>query len=294
MESSSPPILYRSWSGFPVTKMSYSLASDVDFCGAKTIFSRFEGLTSILDSAALKFGIATEETVVEHYIKNTVLEANFKSKWEKFREVPLKYSRNDSDWSTLNRAGIALMKEFVDVRDMFPIVKPEFGVVFPRDPNRLWFDNTRLEYIADMVSHTPDGDILIDIKTAGRSYPEKPETEGYAALDPQLLVGSLASGIRRVGFLVFVKTRIPKIQFHLGTVTIDSLEQIDNWLQDQYHRLLNRRLVRRAGFRYPDDHCLGCDYILKCLGRHEEAAKVLRIRESRETEGFMATLDELI
>jgi hypothetical protein len=291
---STVPILYRSWSGFPVVKMSYSLASDVDFCGAKTIFARFRGFAPKIDSAALKFGIAVEDTIVESYIKNTILESNFKAKWEQFRDVPLKYSKNDSDWSTLNRSGIALMKEFVDVRDMFPIVKPEFGVVFPRDPNQTWFRGTRLEYIADLVSHYPDGDILIDVKTAGRSYPEKSEAEGYAALDPQLLVGALASGIRRVGFLVFVKTRIPKIQFHLGTVNDESLEQIDLWLQDQYYKLINRRLVRRPGFRYPDDKCLNCDFLLKCLGRHEEAAKILRVKESRETENFMSTLDDLI
>jgi len=287
------PILYRSWSGFPVHKMSYSLAKDVDFCGVYTKFSRFQGYAPIVEFSALKFGIAVEETVVENYLKNSALEPTFRTKWKQFEQVPMQYSKNDRDWQTLNQSGVALMKEFTEVRDMFPIYKPEFGVVFPRDPEQVWYEGTRLEYICDMVSHPPDGDILVDMKTSGRSYPESSESEGYAGLDPQLLVGALTSGIRRVAFMVFVKTRIPKIQWHMATVTEENVGHIDAWLREQRNKLLERRLVRRTGFRYPDDHCTQCNFVLKCLGRDEEAAKVVRQKESKETGDFMGSLDDL-
>lgn len=286
------PVLYKSWSDFPVHRFSYSLAKDIDNCGVYVKYARFQGLAEIQESGAMKFGICIEESVVDHYKFFTDPVAGFKLKWKEYQKIPLKYSKNDGNWETLNSVGAYLMKEFLHEKENLPIRNPQFGVTLPKNPKETWYNGTRLEYIADCVSSFDSEELLIDFKTSGRSYPERDEHLGYAALDPQLRTGALVSGIRQVCFIVFVKTKTPRIQVHFGTVTNFQLEQIDLWLKEQYHKLLDRKLVMRAGVRFPDDHCLLCDYLCKCLGNEEVAARTLRTKESKETEDLLAAFDE--
>jgi hypothetical protein len=286
------PILYKSWSGFPVRKFSFSIAKDVSFCGRYTKLSRFQGLAPIQESSALKFGICIEESIRSHYLLGTDLVEHFVRAWEPFQEVPMKYSKNDKDWASLNATGKKMMVLFEQEKDALPILNPEFNVTLPRHPEQTWYKGTRLEFLADLISHWFDGEILIDIKTAGQSYPEKPETVGYAGLDPQLLTGALVSGIRRVAFLVLVKTREPKIQFHMGEITDANLQEVDEWLIEQYDRLVERRLPMRTGFRFPDNHCTQCAYLQMCLGNEQRAMETLRQKSSSEVEGVIASLDE--
>ena len=289
---SDAPILYKSWSGHQVQKFSYSIAKDVSFCGEFVKISRFQGLAAILESAAMKFGICIEESIRSHYLLGTDLVDHFVHGWEPFKDVPMKYGKNDRDWDNLNRTGKNLMVLFDEEKDQLPIVNPEFSVILPRNVEETWYKGTRLEYIADLISHWPDGDILFDIKTSGQSYPDKPETEGYAGLDPQLLTGALVSGIRKVAFLVLVKTREPKIQLHMANVTDRNLEKIDEWLMEQYDRLIERRLPMRTVFRFPDNHCTQCDYLQVCLGNTQRASEMLRQKTSGEVDNVVALLDE--
>ena len=285
------PLLYRSWADFPVHRFSYSIAKDVDECGVKTKYSRFQGLAPIVESAALKFGICIEETIRDHYQFFVEPISAFKLKWKYYENVQLKYSKSDGNWETLLSVGVYLMKEFLRERDNLPIANPEFGVVLPRDLKQTWYNGTRLEYTADCISHTFEGDLLLDFKTSGRAYPEKDESLGYAALDPQLRTGALVSGIRNVGFIVFVKTKTPRIQVILGTVTDFQIEQVELWLKEQYHKLLEGRLYMRTGVRFPNEICLNCDFLPKCLGREDIAAQTLRQKESKEVESILGFLD---
>jgi len=284
------PVLYKSWYGFDVHRFSYSLASDIAFCGAKTKYSRFQGLTPTIEPAAKKFGICCEESIADHYRFGLELEAGFAIRWNDYKEKTLKYGRYDNGWAGLNSTGIKLMRQFEFEKDDLPIHNPEFSVVLPRDPKATWYNGTRLEYVADCISHLPTGDILIDIKTSARAYPEHDQ---WPALDPQLLVGSLVSGIRRVCFITLVKTKDVRIQVLVGNVRPESLIDIDEWLKEQYDKLINRRLHRRLGFRYPEDHCTHCDFLPLCLGNKALADQNLRQKEARETEAQLDELDEL-
>lgn len=286
------PMLYRSWSDFPVHNFSYSMAKDIDNCGLHTKYSRFQGLSVILESAAMKFGIAIEDSIRAHYVAGENPEKFFGLTWKQFQDQPLKYSKTDGNWETLNNVGKLLMRTFLAQKKTLPIVKPEFSVYLPRDPKQVWYNGTRLEYIADCVSHPEEGDILIDFKTSGRSYPMKEEARGFPALDPQLRTGSLVSGIRRVCFVVFVKTKMPTIQVHFGDVTDFMLEQTDIWLREQYDKLVSGKLYARAGVRFPDEHCLNCDFLCKCLGREDVAELTLRQKQSKEVDALLATFDE--
>lgn len=286
------PMLYRSWSDFPVHNFSYTLAKDIDNCGLATRYSRFFGLAPVIESAAMKFGICVEDAIKAHYLAEEDPQRQFALAWLQYREDKLKYSKSDGNWETLNNVGKFLMRVFLSEKKTLPLFKPEFSVVLPRDPKQVWYNGTRLEYIADCVSHPSEGDILIDFKTAGRSYPTKEEARGYPALDPQLRTGSLVSGIRTVCFIVFVKTKTPTIQVHFGNVTDYLLEQTDLWLREQHDKLTSGRLNMRAGVRFPDEHCLNCDFLPKCLGREDIAKQNLRQKQSKEVDDLFASLEE--
>lgn len=291
------PLLYKSYANYPVYNFSYSLANDVAKCGEYTLNSRFMGLTKLLESASFKFGIACEESVVENVRIGGDPEQGFTTRWIKWKNINLDYSSKDVSWNKLFEVGKALMRQWVIQRDQSPLKEflegnPRFGVVCPEDPYKVWHNGTRLDYIADMITEDANGPILLDFKTAASSFAEKEDTVGYAALDPQLLVGSLASGIRRVGFIALVKTAQPKIEVVTGVATEKMVESVDAWLKEQYEKLINKRLYMRTGVRWPTDHCKICEFLPKCLGNEELAKKTLRVKESKATTGALASLDE--
>lgn len=301
------PLLYRSWANYPMYNFSYSLADDIDTCGEKTINKRFIGLTKKLESAAFKFGICCEESVVENLRLGSDPESVFASKWMKFKDIELEYSSRDVSWSRLLEVGKALMRCYLHKKDKPPFVEilsnVQFSLVLPEDQRAVWYNGTRLDYIADMVSSTPSGRMIIDMKTAGSTFEEDVETKGYPALDPQLQTGSLASGmtadgfkpelvIRRVGFIALIKTKTPNVEFVEGYVTDKMLESRDAWLREQYHKLLDRKLFMRTGVRWPKDHCKMCEYLPKCLGNQELVEKTLRVKQSKETAKQLLVLDE--
>jgi len=291
------PLLYKSWANYPVYNFSYSIASDVAKCGEYTINSRFVGLTGLMESAAMKFGIACEEAVVENVRVGGNPEEGFSTRWIKWKDINLDYGAKDVSWSHLFQVGKALMRMWLIKRAQSPLKEilernPRFGIVLPEDPYATWYNGTRLDYVADMVTDGEDGGLEIwDMKTSGSTYAEKEETAGYAALDPQLLTGALVSGIRKVGFIALVKTASPKIDIVKGVATEKAVESVDAWLKEQYEKLLHKRLYMRTGVRWPNDHCKMCDYLPKCLGNEDLVKKTLRVKESKATIGALASLD---
>lgn len=291
------PLLYTSWANYPVKNFSYSLALDIDSCGQKTIYSRFQGLASILESASFKFGICCEEAIVENLRIGANPESDFAQRWMKFKDIELNYTSRDQSWHNLFQVGKALMRIYLGKREREPFSKilkdATFGEVHPQEMDKIWYKGTRLDYIADIVGHPESGPILLDVKTAGQTYIKDAEATGYAALDPQLQTGALASGIRRVGFIALVKTKEPKVEFVEGVVTDKMIEHRDAWLREQYDKLVEGRLYMRSGVRWPTDHCLLCDYLCKCLGKEDIAAKTLRQKVSKATAEQLISIDEL-
>lgn len=292
------PVLYVSWAQFPVKNFSYSLASDIDSCGQKTIYSRFQGLASIKESASFKFGICAEEAIVENLKIGANAEESFVMRWAKFKDFDLEYTSRDQSWSNLLQIGRALMRLYATRKTKPPLsdvlVDTTHGEVYPLETNGpAWYKGTRLDYIADIVGHPLTGPVLLDVKTAGSTYIKDAEATGYAALDPQLQVGALASGIRRVGFIALIKTKSPDVQFVEGYVTDKMVEHRDIWLREQYDKLVEGRLTMRSGVRWPNDHCLMCDYLCKCLGREDLAQKNLRQKLSKDTAQILVSIDEM-
>lgn len=290
------PLLYRSWANYPVYNFSYSMAADIAKCGEYTILSRFMGITTMLERASAPFGRCCEEAVVENLRLGADPEKEFTQRWIKFKDAKLDYGKMEVSWNNLFEIGKALMRKwYVEVQqpplsDL--LVKTRFGVICPEDQYKTWHNGTRLDYIADLLAYPPSGPVLIDLKTSGKTYDHGEEAEGYPALDPQLQCGALATGIREVAFIALVKTKQPKVEVVRGTVTDKMLESRDQWLIEQYEKLINKRLYMNSGVRWPNDVCINCDMLPKCLGREDIAAKTLRVKQSNSTRDQLQSLDD--
>jgi hypothetical protein len=282
-----PETLYEHWSGNPQHDFSYSLASDVDKCGMYTKLTRIQGLAKILESAAYKFGTAVEQAIQQYYLTGADPEKEFNTRWQFFANKELDYSSRDGDWKELLSKGRGLAREFLEHKTEFPDLSK--GVFQDKMVLANWMPRANLIYIADGWANTKHGKLLVDMKTSASSYPDDPECYPddpemrWPAMDPQLLTGCLVSGIRRVGFLVFVKTKTPKIQWLEAVVRQEYVDGINEWLKEQYEKLIAKKFHRRPGFRFPNQHCTFCDVASACMGNTVLANTLLK---QRETKGF--------
>jgi len=297
------PIIYTSYSGFEVRDFSYSMANDIAECGWRARAKRIYGWTSIKDKAALHFGDCIEEALMWHFDDERRMEmpAAFEFLWKEYKDADLIYTEKDGNWQEMMDMGMRLSDQFVSdfksgefTRDTVGFVNPRFGMEFPKpsEPHE-WYNGTTLRYKADAVCCPSElaGFVrtLVDVKTSASSYPEKEKNAGIIALDRQLRVGALASGLRNVGFLVFVKSKKPKVQWLTGFITDELLRDIDLWLREQYHKWLNRRFHRSPGIRFPQEQCMACEFFPLCIGRPDLAGG-LRQKESKKT-GSLNVLD---
>ena len=284
------PVIYTGWSGYDIRKFSYTMASDMDKCGVYVKQSRIIGLEELERKAALEFGICMEEALKIFYTDDVAPEKIFDTEWGLRQDMALSYGKREGSWADLNRCGRLLWAEFHRLRKKkeIKLTNPEFSVVLPRDVDETWHEGSRLEYTADVISHPKKGgDVLVDVKTSAQSYPE------FVQLDPQLRTGSLLSGIRNVAFLVFVKTRTPKIQYLPGYVTPELVEGVDSWLKEMYAKYRRKEFVMRAGIRFPNNQCTMCKMLPVCLGDKEEVERTLQIKQKKEVEESLAAMDEI-
>jgi hypothetical protein len=280
--------LYNHWSGNPQHDFSYTLASEMEKCGHYVELTRINGLSKIKESAAFKFGDCVEKAVSNHYASGLDPEADFNTRWQFFNKVDLDYSDRDGDWNGLLIKGRAVIREFLREKPNLPDLSKAIFQEKMVLPN--WQKRANLIYYADAWTNTPQGKLLVDIKTAGSSYPQDEENypdnqeQRWLAMDPQLRTGCLVSGIRRVGFLVFVKTAKPKVQWLEATVRQEYVDEINEWLKEQYERLIAKKFFRQSGWRFPNQRCTFCDVSSACMGNTALAGTLLKQRTSKSFE----------
>ena len=288
------PVIYTGWSGYRVQEFTYSMAVDIDKCGHYARSTRVEGWADILDSAGFKFGDCIETSIRKNFEEGIDAVDVFNVEWGKWKDIPLMYREREEDWTNLLQVGRAGLRQFPRIREtIFPFTNVEFST---HPVKRDWYKGSGLGYIADAIAHNPGEDVLIDIKTAGSTYPDPDRDEkvvGWPALDPQLRTGALVTGIRRVGFLVFLKLKTPRWMWIEGVVNDDLLNDQSLWLQEQYDRYIGRKFHRRAGMRFPDDHCKMCNLLPGCLGNPNLLKQTMRQKSKKETASVMDILQEM-
>jgi len=220
--------------------------------------------------AALLFGRCFEQALAACFLRQDSAAVFFKE-WGTYREAALEYSNGDT-WDRLAHQGVQMLEKLA--RD---------DRIYIRQPRR----NLRVklvrplskghEFVAyiDAIGYLDGARCLIEWKTTTSRYPEEPE--GLLALDPQLVCYSWISGIAEVALVVFVRKRMPEIQYLRASITDQQRREFGQLVEATASQIEAGQFLPHSGIRFPQNGCVGCPYLGLCLGNHQLVdAKLIR------------------
>jgi hypothetical protein len=108
---------------------------------------------------------------------------------------------------------------------------------------------------------------LLEWKTTGARYPEKPE--GLVALDPQMICYSWISGIADVGMIVFVRKRVPEIQYFRASITDAQRQEFGQIVEATAGQIEAGQFLPHSGIRFPQNGCVSCAHLGLCLNEKQ-------------------------
>lgn len=220
-------VLYTNSQGRQVTTHSYSAGADFKDCRRKYYLRRVMGWRLRGRKASLEFGKSIESAIQFFYESNHKPGSGvdeFKRLWIHWQNIELQFTAKEKSWSDLYLMGSEMIRLFEVLAPTLPIHKPSFQACYRKE----LFAGTHLAGLedvgyVDIISQTPKGLLLIDVKTSAVAYDLAAE---FVAMDPQLGRYSWHSGIRDVAFMTFVKAR-PE-SFDTGD-TASLLVAVGNW-----------------------------------------------------------------
>jgi hypothetical protein len=116
---------------------------------------------------------------------------------------------------------------------------------------------------------------LVEWKTTTSRYPEEPE--GLLAMDPQLVCYSWVSGLSEVALVVFVRKRMPEIQYLRTSITDQQRREFGQLVEQTAVQIEAGQFLPHTGIRFPQNGCVSCPYLGLCLGnQHLIEAKLIR------------------
>jgi hypothetical protein len=201
-------ILYTNSQGRQVTTHSYSAGDDFKNCRRKYYLKRVMGWRLRGKKASLEFGKCVESAIQFFYEANLKPGSGvdeFKRLFLHWQGIELQFTAKEKSWADLYLMGTEMLRLFEVLAQSLPIHKPAFQAAYRKEV----FPGTHLAGLedvgyADIISQTPKGLLLIDVKTSAVAYDLAAE---FVAMDPQLGRYAWHSGIRDVAFMTFVKAR---------------------------------------------------------------------------------------
>ncbi len=212
--------------------------------------------------AAMVFGRVFEKALAAFFRREDSPAVLFKE-WGAFREAPLEYSTGDS-WDRMVRLGVQLLERLAQdnrIRIRQPRRNLQVKLLRP-----LSNGNDFVAYL-DAIGYLDATRCLIEWKTTASRYPEQPE--GLLALDPQLVCYSWISGIAEVAMVVFVRKRMPEIQYLRTSITEEQRQEFGQLVEESISRIEAGRFLPHAGIRFPQNGCVSCPHLGLCLGNQE-------------------------
>jgi PD-(D/E)XK nuclease superfamily len=146
------------------------------------------------------------------------------------------------------------------------------------------------EFVAyvDGVGYLDGTRCVLEWKTTSSRYPEEPR--GLLALDPQLVCYFWITGIAEVAQIVFVRKRIPEVQYLHTAITEEQRQEFGQLVADTIESIERAQFLPHSGIRFPQNPCISCPYIGLCLGKPDLVASALVRRPGAE---HLDWLDEL-
>ncbi|HVP56705.1 MAG TPA: PD-(D/E)XK nuclease family protein [bacterium] len=232
--------------------------------------------------ANMVFGRAFEKALGASFRREDCGQALF-DEWSVYRSHLLEYSNGDT-WDRILEQGVRMLERFVqDDRIRIPRPRQNLQIKAIRP---LAGGNDFVAYI-DAIGRLDGQRTIIDWKTTSARYPEEPQ--GLLTLDPQLVCYSWVTGEANVAFVVFVRKRLPEIQYLRATISPEQREQFGRLIEDTVGQIGSARFPAHSGIRFPQNGCVSCPHLGLCLGRQDLVDSKL----TRRLGGELDWLDQL-
>ncbi|MHB8524359.1 MAG: RecB family exonuclease [Limisphaerales bacterium] len=242
--------------------LSHSQVSKWLNCGEQYRLYYVERLRAAVPSATLVFGQVVHQALAHLFQKKGDPVQYFRDTWKVLKEIKLQYNERDS-WEKLNASGQGLLGKFVF--DELPKIS---GVSAVEQPFTLNLRTLDLPFVGviDLKANLKGKSTVVDFKTSGSAY------GGHeAAMADQLTAYSLAEpGIAQLALCVLVKTKDPKIEWHLTSRTAERLTDYIGRAGYVAQEIALKHFPKRPG-----TWCAWCDYLPVCLGNKREADETL-------------------
>ncbi len=237
---------------------SYTQLSQYLACPRKYRYRYLEGWQEKETRAGLLFGRAFEQALAAYFQRQDATEALFKQ-WSQYQNITLDYTHGDS-WDRMLQQGIKLLELFCQ-EDRVEIPHPkrnlQIKIARPLSPTSQF-----VGYV-DAFGYLDGTSCVIDWKTTAARYPDQPE--GLLALDPQLACYSWLTGEPEVAFVVFVRKRLPEIQYLRSTITDEQRREFGQLVEDSVAQIEMGQFLPHPGIRFPQNGCTSCCYVGLCL-----------------------------
>ena len=261
---------------------SYSQISSYLACPRRYRYQYLEGWQERATRAAMLFGRAFEQALAA-YFRDEDASAVLLQEWSAARCNPLEYGRGES-WEQMWQQGVQLLELFAQ-QERVRILHPERDLQV-KILRRIDSANDFISYI-DALGELDGKRSVIDWKTSASCYVSEPD--GLASLDPQLICYSWMSGIAEVALVVFVRKRVPEIQYLHATITSAQREEFGELVRHTVQQVGGGHFAAHPGIRFPQTQCLSCPYNGLCLQSQELIAR----RLERAKGADLGWLDEL-
>lgn len=237
---------------------SYTQLANFLACPRRYRFRYLDGWQEKDIRASMVFGRALEHALGAMFRRQNA-SAEFSREWSVYEHADLEYTRGDS-WRSMYDQGLQLLHLFAQ-DDRVEIRRPkrnlQVRVTKPLSPTSQF-----VGYI-DAYGFLDGMRCVIDWKTTTASYPERPE--GLLALDPQLACYSWLTGEAEVAFVVFVRKRMPEIQYLRATISQEQRREFGELVHDTVAQIEMGQFLPHPGIRFPQSACTSCSFVGLCL-----------------------------
>ena len=261
---------------------SYTQISQFLACPRRYRYQYLEGWQEKELRASMLFGRAFEKAVAAYFLGQDGGD-QLHREWSAVREMKeVNYGRDS--WGNMLQDGTKLLELFAN-QNRVRILEPERHLQI-KVQRRLDARNDFLGFVAALGQL--DGQrCLIDWKTTSSCYPENPS--GLTALDPQLICYSWLTGISEVALVVFVRKRLPEIQYLKATITETQRQDFFQMVRAAVAQIERAEFFPHPGIRFPQNQCTSCPFAGLCLEDQALAGQALKRREGVN----LGWLDEL-
>lgn len=241
--------------------LSHSRVSRYLHCPEQYRLYYVENLRLRIPAANLVFGQILHQALAALFERRADPVSVFTQTWSEAGQVDLDYGRDSHE--SLRTTGEQLLERFMReelsrVRDV-QAVERKF---------ELQITTLGLPFVGviDLVARLDENQTVVDFKTAGATY--QPHE---VALADQLTAYQLAEpSASRVAFCVFVKTKVPQIEWHTTRRTGAQLAEYVAKVEHLAHEITAGRFYKRPG-----KWCAWCDYRPVCMGDAQTARETL-------------------